>query len=60
MGAETANIHLGTAGTAGAILRDLDAKPEDWLKRATRTMAEAIECDWKKWRRANKEKSRGN
>jgi hypothetical protein len=60
MGAETANIHLGTAGTAGSILRDLEARPEDWLKQAARKMADEIECDWKKWRRANKEKSRGN
>jgi hypothetical protein len=60
MGAETANIHLGTTGTAGAILRDLDSRPEDWLKQAARTMANEIESDWKKWRRASKEKERGN
>jgi len=54
MGAETANIHLGTSGTAGAILRDLEGRPEDWLKQAARTMADEIEGDWKKWRRASK------
>jgi hypothetical protein len=55
MGGETANIHLGTSGTAGAILRDLEKRPEEWLKQAARIMADEIEEDWKKWRRASKE-----
>jgi hypothetical protein len=54
MGAETANVHLGTLGTTRPILRDLNARPEDWLKRAARIMSDEIECDWKKWRRAAK------
>ena len=33
MGAETANVHLGTPGAAGAILADLDARPAGWLRR---------------------------
>jgi hypothetical protein len=56
MGAETANVHLGTSGTATAILKDLEARPVDWLKQAARTMTDEIEGDWKKWRRASKAK----
>jgi Uncharacterized protein conserved in bacteria (DUF2252) len=56
MGAEAANIHLGTSGTAAAILKDLEKRPEDWLKQAARTMSDEIGKDWKKWRRARKAK----
>jgi hypothetical protein len=52
MGAETANIHLGSMGTATAILKDLAARPEDWLKHAARGMTKEILKDWKLWRRA--------
>ena len=52
MGAETANIHLGTSSTAGAILRDLEARPDDWLKDAARSLYNEIKADWKSWRRA--------
>jgi hypothetical protein len=54
MGAETANVHLGTSGATRPILRDLNARPDDWLKRAARIMSDEIEYDWKKWRRAAK------
>lgn len=60
MGAETANVHLGTSGTAGAILRDLEARTEGWLKQAARATAKEVEQDWKKWRRANKTKHSEN
>jgi hypothetical protein len=52
MGAETANVHLGTEGAAYPILRDLAARPDGWLADAARATAAAIEQDWKDWRRA--------
>jgi len=50
MGAETANIHLGTVGAAAAILDDLDKRPPDWLEESARTMAKSLEADWQAWR----------
>jgi hypothetical protein len=50
MGAETANIHLGTPGSAESILEDLDRRPDDWLFDGARRMAEVIEQDWRAWR----------
>jgi hypothetical protein len=52
MGAETANVHLGTPDAAYAILRDLAARPVDWLADAARATADAVEQDWKDYRRA--------
>ncbi|OWK35117.1 DUF2252 family protein [Fimbriiglobus ruber] len=52
MGAETANVHLGTPNAAASIIKDLDDRPKDWLPKAARTMAKAIEEDWKTWRRS--------
>jgi len=51
MGAETANVHLGTAGIAAAILADLKGRPSDWLRDASKSMATAIEADWDEWKR---------
>ena len=47
MGAETANIHLGSA-TAKKLLTDLDHRP-DWLGPAAEAMAAATLRDWKAW-----------
>jgi hypothetical protein len=52
MGAEAANVHLGTKRAKAAILRDLDRRPADWLIEAARAMAEAILQDWTAWRAA--------
>jgi hypothetical protein len=54
MGAEVANIHLGTPVAIRAILRDLDSRTDDWLKKAARNMSDEIEIDWKRWRRASR------
>ncbi len=51
MGAETANVHLGTAGVAAEILRDLEHRPMSWLEDAGKKMADVVEADWKAWRR---------
>jgi hypothetical protein len=49
MGAETANIHLGTPGAVEAIKADLQSRPEDWLPKAVRVMSESILEDYKEW-----------
>jgi len=48
MGAETANIHLGSA--KGALLRDLKHRPEGWLDVAARRMMEATLADFEAWK----------
>jgi hypothetical protein len=52
MGAETANIHLGSAAVLPALRRDLKARGPDWLRDAARRMAKATLKDWKDWRAA--------
>lgn len=47
MGWETANLHLGTAGTS--IRRDLSRRPARWLEVATAAMVRAIEEDYRAW-----------
>jgi hypothetical protein len=51
MGAETANIHLGTKEMVPEIRRDLDLRPKDWLVTAARQMAKVMNADWKDWRK---------
>ncbi len=50
MGTEAANVHLGTTGTAAAILSDLTQRPTGWLEDAARTLSGLIERDWATWR----------
>jgi uncharacterized protein (DUF2252 family) len=50
MGFETANVHLGTARAAKAILRDLTKRPADWLHEAATAMVKATTADWREWR----------
>ena len=52
MGAEAANVHLGTPGAAAAVLADLGRRPGGWLEAAGRAMAAAAEADWRAWRGA--------
>jgi hypothetical protein len=51
MGWELANIHLGTRGAARSVRRDLAGRKSNWLREATELMAEAVEKDWKEWRK---------
>jgi hypothetical protein len=51
MGWETANIHLGSRRAIPAIQKDLAKRGPNWLHKAARKMAEAIDRDWNKWRR---------
>jgi hypothetical protein len=51
MGAETANVHLGTKRQRKKILSDLQRRKSNWLRNAAKEMAKATERDWKKYRR---------
>jgi hypothetical protein len=50
MGAEVANVHLGTAKSRLAILRYLDKQKPNWLFAAAKVMAAATEQDFRDWR----------
>jgi uncharacterized protein (DUF2252 family) len=50
MGAETANIHLGSAGSR-RLQRDLARRSAKWLDRSAQAMSEAISADWRRWQR---------
>ncbi len=54
MGAETANVHLGSPKKAAAILKDLKSRPPGWLKSAARRMYKALRADWQGYRAAQK------
>lgn len=49
MGAEAANVHLGTNGAATAILQDLATRPDGWLADSARAMTDLVQRDWKAW-----------
>jgi hypothetical protein len=51
MGAETANVHLGTK-RAKALLKDLQKRGDGWLHHAAHQMADAVVEDWEEWRKA--------
>ena len=52
MGAETANIHLGSPNARATIRRDLAHRSSSWLVKAARDMMRFVHRDWKDWRRA--------
>ncbi|HEY6824577.1 MAG TPA: DUF2252 family protein [Steroidobacteraceae bacterium] len=51
MGWETANMHLASAGQRRRILADLRARSGRWLGKAAGRMAQAVERDWRRWRK---------
>ena len=53
MGAETANVHIGTADDPGALRRDFArrSRQANWLGPAARRMTAATLKDWREWRR---------
>jgi hypothetical protein len=53
MGAETANIHLGSGSGIEEVQRDLKQRPEGWLKDAARRTFHALRADWQEWRAAS-------
>ncbi len=52
MGAEAANVHLGTKRQVNAILRDMNKRKGRWLREAAVRMAEVVETDWKAYRKS--------
>jgi uncharacterized protein (DUF2252 family) len=52
MGWDAANMHLGTPGQRRRILADLARRKGAWLQRAAGRMAQAVEHDWRRWRKA--------
>lgn len=53
MGKEAANIHMGTEGAGSLINRDLRARPENWLHKAAKKLAEITNQDWEEWRKVS-------
>jgi Uncharacterized protein conserved in bacteria (DUF2252) len=49
MGLEAGNIHVGTRRQVKNILKDLESKKANWLRRAAKRMAHAVEKDWKEY-----------
>jgi len=54
MGAETANVHLGTIGAAGAIQADLKTRSAKWLHDAATVMHDATVKEQQVWAKAQK------
>jgi len=50
MGFETANVHLGTPKATKAILKDLKARPKNWLHVAAENMVSDVTREWQQWR----------
>ncbi len=50
MGAEVANVHLGTLGAQATIGADLAARTGRWLEKAAMRMLKLVVADWKSWR----------
>jgi hypothetical protein len=51
MGAEAANVHLGTKRQVAAIQKDLRSRKSNWLRSAAAEMAQMVEKDWKHYRK---------
>jgi hypothetical protein len=51
MGGETANIHLGSAEPR-VLLADMRRRGKRWLYESANRMVEAVEEDWRAWRKA--------
>ncbi len=54
MGFEVANIHLGTPGARGKIVRDLKKRGPGWLHASAEKMLKQTANDWEDWRRRAK------
>lgn len=54
MGAEAANIHVGTPAVTEPILKWLKSLDGDWLADAAGAMIETVVDDWKAWRKVYK------
>ncbi len=56
MGWETANVHFGSGAQRRHILADLRQRSGRWLAGAAGRMAQAVERDWRKWRKVSRRK----
>jgi hypothetical protein len=52
MGAEAANVHLGTGRQAANIQKDLRKRKPKWLQESAARMAQLVEKDWKRYRKS--------
>jgi hypothetical protein len=52
MGSEAANVHLGTKRQVKNILKHLRRMKPEWLSSAAKSMAKAIEKDWKHYKKS--------
>ena len=52
MGAEAANVHLGTKRQVANILKDLSKRKANWLRDSATHMAGAVEKDWNRYRKS--------
>jgi uncharacterized protein (DUF2252 family) len=52
MGEEAANVHLGTRRQVQRVLQNLRGRDQNWLRRAGKAMAKAIEKEWKQYKKA--------
>jgi Uncharacterized protein conserved in bacteria (DUF2252) len=54
MGAEAANVHLGSKRQVARIQADLRARKPNWLRAAAKEMARMVEKDWKDYRKSSR------
>jgi hypothetical protein len=52
MGAEAANVHLGTKRQAANIWKDLSKRKAKWLRDSATDMARAVERDWNRYKKS--------
>jgi hypothetical protein len=52
MGAEAANVHLGTKRQVANIQKDLRKRNSKWLPESAARMAKLVEKDWKRYRKS--------
>ncbi|MFO0819290.1 MAG: DUF2252 family protein [Pirellulales bacterium] len=57
MGAELANIHLGSEAARDAIAKDLDNRPNSWLEKAASKLCDDIIDDWSDWKKHRKNRA---
>ena len=53
MGWEMANIHLGTQAMVKDVLKDLQDRKENWLRKSAEKMADVTLQEWEMWRGAH-------
>ena len=54
MGAEAANVHLGSRRQVSRIQEDLRARKSNWLRTAGKEMARMVEKDWTDYRKSSR------